>query len=417
MSAERLYRTEEEVRQARIEYCKKSSKFILTNVGLGVVVIVYTVIGAIAFMNLEQTNEKKHCIEKMNTYDKQQNESVQSLLSIAQTSKKKDEAIFFITETIETFRTNAVKIKYDNKNCTMMGVEGGPEYGWSWSGALLFCVTVYTTVGYGNITPQTFHGRLVCIIYALIGIPLMLVFLANIGGVMADVFRFVYTKACCCGCIRPKPELNSNGTSEPENPDEYADDEEEELLSVPITVTLAMVAGYIIMGAALFSAWEKWDWLKSSYYCFITITTIGFGDIVPGSTSTDSFSGQLKMIGAAVYMVFGMAIMSMAFNLIQEEMVGKFSWISDKFGLTRAVDYDNSVTAEQTTSVISDPKKRNSYMIASPVEAPYPVYKTSDSRSDSLKHMFREPSSLTNWATAAITQNSKNKTVKTFRNV
>ena len=30
--------------------------------------------------------------------------------------------------------------------------------------------------------------------YALLGIPLMLLFLANIGDVMADIFRFVYSK-------------------------------------------------------------------------------------------------------------------------------------------------------------------------------------------------------------------------------
>ena len=49
-------------------------------------------------------------------------------------------------------------------------------------------------VGYGNIAPKTFWGRLVCIAYAVLGIPLMLLALANIGDGLADVFRFVYTK-------------------------------------------------------------------------------------------------------------------------------------------------------------------------------------------------------------------------------
>jgi potassium channel subfamily K protein len=71
------------------------------------------------------------------------------------------------------------------------------------------------------------------------------------------------------------------------------------------------------MGSLLFGVWEDWDWLTSAYYCFITITTIGFGDVVPGSGGFQTVADQWKMIAASVYIVFGMAIMSMAFNLIQ----------------------------------------------------------------------------------------------------
>jgi len=37
----------------------------------------------------------------------------------------------------------------------------------------------------------------------MIGIPIMLVCVAVVGEVMADVFRFVYIQLCCCGiCAR-----------------------------------------------------------------------------------------------------------------------------------------------------------------------------------------------------------------------
>lgn len=64
--------------------------------------------------------------------------------------------------------------------------------------------------------------------------------------------------------------------------------------------------------------------MEASYFCFVTISTIGFGDIVPGADGIESAVDQWKMVGAAFYMLFGMAILSMCFSLIQEEIVAKF---------------------------------------------------------------------------------------------
>ena len=46
------------------------------------------------------------------------------------------------------------------------------------------------------------------------------------------------------------------------------------------------------------------------------------------------------MVITAVYMVSGMALLSMAFNLIQEEMVGKFKWLGTKLGIIKKDDDD-----------------------------------------------------------------------------
>ena len=49
----------------------------------------------------------------------------------------------------------------------------------------------------------------------------------------------------------------------------------------------AMILFYIL-GASMFIIWEDWSLFNAFYFCFVTMTTIGFGDMTP------SISGKGK---------------------------------------------------------------------------------------------------------------------------
>lgn len=66
-------------------------------------------------------------------------------------------------------------------------------------------------LGYGHITPTTTSGKLQLVAYIIVGLPLMMVFLSNIGNSMASGLKLFYSRIGCrwCRIRRKKSELEA----------------------------------------------------------------------------------------------------------------------------------------------------------------------------------------------------------------
>ncbi|KAG0411251.1 hypothetical protein HPB47_011627 [Ixodes persulcatus] len=249
----------------------------------------------------------------------------------------------------------------------------------SWINVFVYLVTII--VSYGNIAPRTNWGKMVTILYAIVGIPLMLLYLTNIGDILAKAFRYVYGKLCTCRPAQhpqrrrrqPLPlhnHLQRNAAVEnyrvhhivghnsvdlqdgklrddPVRVESLADDDVYEggakpRVSVPITLCFVIMIGYISGGAVIFSLWEGWEFLDGSYFCFVTLSTIGFGDLVPGDTVVSDSGSQEKLVICSLYLLVGMALIAMCFNLMQEEVIYKVRNCGKRIGIIKDADDDEN---------------------------------------------------------------------------
>lgn len=83
-----------------------------------------------------------------------------------------------------------------------------------------------------------------------------------------------------------------------------------------IFVSANVMTIVLTAGAAVFAEYENWPYLDAFYYCFITLTTIGFGDFV-ALQREDSLAKRPDYVTfSLVFILFGLTVVSSVMNLL-----------------------------------------------------------------------------------------------------
>ena len=178
------------------------------------------------------------------------------------------------------------------------------------------------------------------IFYTIIGMPIFLLYMTNVGQILATSLKWFYGQVCSCSkkkdyntdsvwkgadailrgaamSIYSPPESGPSGRlpvpPKPPKP-----------VNIPITISLAIMITILCFGMKLFEYWEGWDAITSFYFCFVSLSTIGYGDYFPGVSIESEFAGnKMSFLYCALFLLFGLTLFSMCFNLMQEEVIHK----------------------------------------------------------------------------------------------
>ncbi|KAJ7361926.1 hypothetical protein OS493_014573 [Desmophyllum pertusum] len=257
---------------------------------------IYLLSGAVVFQVLENENDKLE-IQQLNSVKK----------FFLGKHNMTPEDFDFLVEKVE----NAVKHRCGgdpDQWCTSR---------WTYYASVYFTWSVVTTVGYGHLAPSTVGGRVFCMVFALFGIPLNLMVLRHIGDRVNQLIGYVH--------FLVETKLLKRETQ-------------------PVTTrtllwTLLVLLVMLFVGAFLYLQKEEWNFLEGVYFCFITFSTIGFGDLVPNGGQAPTDVGNIIMeLLRAVVVLLGV---SMFFSIITSVLTaseelrvnfpsGKYLGASDK---------------------------------------------------------------------------------------
>lgn len=246
--------------------------------------------------------------------------------------------------------------------------------------------------------------------YAILGIPLTLLYLSSVGSILSRVARGVFSRAlCCCLCSncgyccydekrmaekerrmkkkRQQMEMqqqlalqepfyvrsNASFTNATHNnlhspirdgnskdPDSLSSTDNESKTSMhglsilaPILLCLGMMFVYICLGTFALYKLEDWNILDGFYFCFMSLTTIGFGNVFPGAERGRNQDSSTTIWFCSLYIMSGMALTAMSFNVVHDEIVHRLKHEEKTFRKTNSTSFPDELNVQDPYNMTS----------------------------------------------------------------
>ncbi|KAK2500246.1 hypothetical protein MC885_017249 [Smutsia gigantea] len=179
---------------------------------------------------------------------------------------------------------------------------------WDFASALFFASTLVTTVGYGYATPLTDAGKAFSIAFALLGVPATMLLLTASAQRLSLLLTHV-----------PLSWLSLRWGWDPRQVARW---------HLVALLAVVMTLCFLVPAAVFAHLEEDWSFLDAFYFCFISLSTIGLGDYVPGEAPGQPYRALYKVL-VTVYLFLGLVAMVLVLQTVRR--------VSDLHGLTELI--------------------------------------------------------------------------------
>ncbi|KAI1732991.1 ion channel domain-containing protein [Ditylenchus destructor] len=258
---------------------KERFKTLIFHLALIVFCCLYVVVGALIFYVLERPIEDAFRDEVQQILDTESDILLEHLLQLAENKAENlNRSTFdeFVINSLDRYEKTIFE-QFDHpikENFFKSLAFNNGEYidMWTIPNAILFTSTTIIPVGFGYVTPMSAAGRFFLLVYSIVGLPLALMTLSDVG-------KFLCALLFKC--------FNNS-------------------LHWTMAALTLLIILYPIMGALAIMKYSEMEIVDSFYYSVSTMFTIGFGDCKP----------SVPFIYLILFIAFGVTLVTISIEVL-----------------------------------------------------------------------------------------------------